>query len=105
MQESPAGDHLRRRHVAPRHFPRERGKGGRWGRRRRAPLAASERTSDMKPRHDIYQTITAELAAAIDAGPGQWRMPWHHGGGTVMRSEESRVGKEGLKECSTRWEH
>src|SRR3546814_3325883 len=92
MQESPAGDHLRRRHVAPRHFPRERGKGGKWGRRRRAPLAASERTSDMKPRHDIYQTITAELAAAIDAGAGQWRMPWHHDGGTVMRPT-SAVGR------------
>lgn len=39
----------------------------------------------MKPRHDIYQTITAELAAAIDAGAGEWRMPWHHDGGTVMR--------------------
>src|SRR3546814_7183226 len=59
---------------------------------RRAPLAASERTSDMKPRHDIYQTITAELAAAIDAGAGQWRMPWHHDGGTVMRPT-SAVGR------------
>src|SRR3546814_17311382 len=66
--------------------------GGKWGRRRRAPLAASERTSDMKPRHDIYQTITAELAAAIDAGAGQWRMPWHHDGGTVMRPT-SAVGR------------
>src|SRR3546814_995330 len=66
--------------------------GGKWGRRRRAQLAASERTSDMKPRHDIYQTITAELAAAIDAGAGQWRMPWHHDGGTVMRTH-SAVGR------------
>ena len=46
----------------------------------------------MKPRHDIYQTITAELAAAIDAGAGQWRMPWHHDGGTVMRPT-SAVGR------------
>lgn len=46
----------------------------------------------MKPRHDIYQTITAELAAAIDAGAGNWRMPWHHEGGTVMRPS-SAVGR------------
>lgn len=46
----------------------------------------------MKPRHDIYQTITAELAAAIDAGAGNWRMPWHHDGGTVMRPM-SAVGR------------
>ena len=46
----------------------------------------------MKLRHDIYSTITAELTAAIDAGAGNWRMPWHHDGGTVMRPM-SAVGR------------
>lgn len=46
----------------------------------------------MKLRHDIYSTITAELTAAIDAGAGNWRMPWHHDGGTVMRPMSS-VGR------------
>lgn len=39
----------------------------------------------MKPRHDIYATVTAQLAAAIEAGAGTWRMPWHHSGAPVMR--------------------
>lgn len=39
----------------------------------------------MKPRHDIYATVTAQLVAAIEAGAGKWRMPWHHSGAPVMR--------------------
>jgi antirestriction protein ArdC len=39
----------------------------------------------MKPRHDIYATVTAQLVAAIEAGAGEWRMPWHHSGAPVMR--------------------
>ncbi len=39
----------------------------------------------MKPRHDIYSTITAQLVAAIDAGAGDWQMPWHHRGAPIMR--------------------
>jgi len=39
----------------------------------------------MKPRHDIYATVTAQLIAAIEAGAGNWRMPWHHSGAPVMR--------------------
>jgi antirestriction protein ArdC len=30
-------------------------------------------------RSDIYATVTAQLVAAIEAGAGEWRMPWHHG--------------------------
>jgi antirestriction protein ArdC len=29
----------------------------------------------MKPRHDIYATVTDQLVAAIEAGAGNWRMP------------------------------
>ena len=39
----------------------------------------------MKPRHDIYATVTDQLVAAIEAGAGSWRMPWHHSGAPVMR--------------------
>jgi antirestriction protein ArdC len=39
----------------------------------------------MKPRHDIYATVTAQLVAAIESGAGEWRMPWHHSGAPVMR--------------------
>jgi antirestriction protein ArdC len=39
----------------------------------------------MKPRHDIYATVTAQLIVAIEAGAGSWRMPWHHAGAPVMR--------------------
>ncbi len=30
-------------------------------------------------RADIYQRITDRIAAAIEAGAGAWRMPWHPG--------------------------
>lgn len=39
----------------------------------------------MTRRHDIYAAVTAQIAAAIEAGAGQWRMPWHHSGAPVMR--------------------
>ena len=39
----------------------------------------------MKNRHDIYGTVTAQLIAAIEAGAGDWKMPWHHSGTPVMR--------------------
>ena len=39
----------------------------------------------MIQRHDIYASVTGQIAAAIEAGAGQWRMPWHHSGAPVMR--------------------
>jgi len=39
----------------------------------------------MKPRHDIYATVTDQLVTAIEAGAGNWRMPWHHSGAPLMR--------------------
>lgn len=39
----------------------------------------------MTQRHDIYHTITDQLVAAIEAGAGTWRMPWHHSGAPIMR--------------------
>lgn len=39
----------------------------------------------MTQRHDIYAAVTAQLIAAIEAGAGEWRMPWHHTGTPIMR--------------------
>lgn len=46
----------------------------------------------MKPRHDIYSSITAQLVDAIEAGAGEWKMPWHHRGAPFMRPR-SAVGR------------
>ena len=39
----------------------------------------------MQKRHDIYATVTQQLITAIEAGAGDWRMPWHHNGAPTMR--------------------
>ena len=31
-------------------------------------------------RHDVYETITDRVIAAIEEGAGQWQMPWHRSG-------------------------
>lgn len=36
-------------------------------------------------RADVYARITADIAAAIEAGAGAWRMPWHHDGAADSR--------------------
>ena len=41
-------------------------------------MSASERS-------DIYTRITADIVAAIESDAGEWRMPWHHDGGSVAR--------------------
>lgn len=38
-----------------------------------------------EPRADIYTRITAEIIAAIEAGAGHYRMPWHHNGSAISR--------------------
>lgn len=35
-----------------------------------------------KERFDIHQHITDRLIGAIEAGAGQWQMPWHRGSGS-----------------------
>jgi antirestriction protein ArdC len=40
---------------------------------------------DRQPREDIYTRITQEIVAAIEAGPGRWKLPWHHDGSDVAR--------------------
>jgi antirestriction protein ArdC len=36
-------------------------------------------------RADVYTRITDEIVAAIEKGAGEWRMPWHHDGGSIAR--------------------
>jgi antirestriction protein ArdC len=35
------------------------------------------RNTDSNDRSDIYQTVTDRIVAAIEAGTGSWKMPWH----------------------------
>jgi antirestriction protein ArdC len=41
--------------------------------------------SASSPRADVYSRITAEIIAAIEAGAGECRMPWHHDGASTAR--------------------
>lgn len=34
----------------------------------------------MHKRIDVHQTVTDQIVAAIEAGVGQWQMPWHRAG-------------------------
>lgn len=45
------------------------------------------RRTTQAERVDVYTRITAEIIAAIEAGAGDWRMPWHHDGAAVTRPE------------------
>ncbi|HPB22835.1 MAG TPA: ArdC family protein, partial [Novosphingobium sp.] len=38
------------------------------------------RTHPTAERADVYSRITTQIVAAIEAGAGDWRMPWHHDG-------------------------
>ena len=36
-------------------------------------------------RFDIHQHITNQIVAAIEAGAGEFRLPWHRSAGNIMR--------------------
>jgi antirestriction protein ArdC len=42
---------------------------------------------------DTYQTITDKILAAIEAGVGDYRMPWHRHGPTISRPLNAATGK------------
>ena len=45
-------------------------------------------------RADIYQTVTDYIIAAIEAGAGDWKMPWHaQGGGALALPINAVTGK------------
>ena len=43
------------------------------------------RSSSPSDRADVYTRITAEIIAAIEAGAGECRLPWHHDGTSTAR--------------------
>ena len=42
-------------------------------------------------RHDVYESITDRVIAAIEEGAGQWQMPWHRSG--VSRPQNAHTKK------------
>jgi antirestriction protein ArdC len=48
---------------------------------------------DTQNRTDVYTRITSEIIAAIEAGAGEWRMPWHHDGSSIARPTNISSGK------------
>lgn len=48
---------------------------------------------DTQNRTDVYTRITSEIIAAIEAGAGEWRMPWHHDGSSIARPINISSGK------------
>ncbi len=53
------------------------------------------RRAESEGRTDIHQRITDQIAAAIEAGAGKWRMLWHHGanGAAPMLPVNAVTGK------------
>lgn len=44
-------------------------------------------------RADVYARITNEIIAAIEAGAGEWKMPWHHDGAAAARPTNIATGR------------
>lgn len=44
-------------------------------------------------RADVYSRITAQIVAAVEAGAGTCRMPWHHDGNATSRPVNLASGK------------
>jgi antirestriction protein ArdC len=36
-------------------------------------------------RFDVHEAVTNQIIAAIEAGAGEWKMPWHRSGGALSR--------------------
>jgi antirestriction protein ArdC len=51
------------------------------------------KSSSASGRADVYTRITAEIIAAIEAGAGDWRMPWHHDGTSITRPTNVASGR------------
>jgi antirestriction protein ArdC len=43
----------------------------------------TERNSPAQTGNDIYKRVTTQIIAAIEAGAGEYRMPWHHNGSAI----------------------
>ena len=57
--------------------------------------STNTRRTETESRADIYQRITDQIAAAIEAGAGEWRMPWHPGadGAALVLPRNAATGK------------
>ena len=45
-----------------------------------------------KDRFDIHQHVTDQIVAAIEAGAGEFRLPWHKPSGNITRPRNARTG-------------
>jgi len=43
----------------------------------------TDRSSQAQTGNDIYERVTNQIIAAIEAGAGKYRMPWHHDGSAI----------------------
>lgn len=43
----------------------------------------TDRNVQAETRNDIYERVTSQIIAAIEAGAGDYRMPWHHDGSAI----------------------
>jgi antirestriction protein ArdC len=50
-------------------------------------------TSSFRSRSDVHQTITDRIIEAIEAGAGEFIMPWHHVGPGLGRPTNAATGK------------
>src|SRR5262249_47213551 len=44
-------------------------------------------------RADVYTRVTAEIISAVEAGPGEGRLPWNHDGTSTARPTNAATGK------------
>ncbi|MER9559370.1 zincin-like metallopeptidase domain-containing protein [Mesorhizobium sp. M0323] len=43
----------------------------------------TDRNVQTETRNDIYERVTSQIIAAIEAGAADYRMPWHHNGSAI----------------------
>ena len=48
---------------------------------------------DNRERFDVHQHITDQIIAAIEAGAGNWQMPWHRSAHAITRPQNIASGK------------
>ncbi|HAJ48780.1 MAG TPA: hypothetical protein DCL54_19555, partial [Alphaproteobacteria bacterium] len=59
----------------------------------RGARATTRETAMRQSRFDIHQHITAAILKAIDAGPGDFHLPWHRSAGAIMRPRNALTEK------------
>jgi antirestriction protein ArdC len=54
---------------------------------------ASRRNTAGAPRADLHEQVTQKIVAAIEAGAGEWQMPWHRPGTAFDIPKNAQSGK------------